>query len=488
MQVTLIGIIMIGLWLAIASRGVSAAAFYTLLLLPFGMAATLSVGGLSLIGVQAGCILTVGYAIAHHIFRGGEISARLSTPGMILVTYCLWGAVTAFIMPRLFYHELNVIPLPLDPGGLRVSELFTNTTLHPLEPRSTNISQPLYLIINTSFFLVLAWVARMRGVMFIHNALRLAAVINLVLGLLDAAGLQAFMEIFRTADYALADSQRISDIRRMIGGFSEPSSLGAFSTALAAYFGSAFLDRRRVLDGLAFLAAVIPAVATLSSGAIASLGVMTIFLVARAIYDFLRRGDATPVVLSAVAGATLTGLLTAGLMITTPLGPFVLELLDALVFSKGESLSGQERGFWAAAGLRAFVETYGLGAGLGSVRANGLFAVVLANVGVIGLALHMAFIWAAFLRVTPRPARPKPADRRARMVLRAGVSGGLIILFSKTLSATTLDPGVLMLAFAASVIEARRRLRSASLAAIAPQHVHHPPWRRPAPAHYRRPA
>lgn len=91
MQVTLIGIIMLGLWVVAASRGVSAAAFFTLLLLPFGMAATLSVGGLSLIGVQAGCILTVGYAIAHHILRGGDISARLSTPGMILVTYCVWG-------------------------------------------------------------------------------------------------------------------------------------------------------------------------------------------------------------------------------------------------------------------------------------------------------------------------------------------------------------------------------------------------------------
>lgn len=391
-------------------------------------------------------------------------------------------------MPRLFYHELNVIPLPLDPGGLRVSELFTNTTLHPLEPRSSNISQPLYLIINTSFFLVLAWVARMRGVMFIHNALRLAAVVNLVLGLLDAAGLDAIMGVFRTADYALADSQRISDIRRMIGGFSEPSALGAFSTALAAYFGSAFLDRRRLFDGLAFVAAIVPAALTFSSGAIASLGVMMIFLVARGIYDFLRRGDATPVVLSAIAGAAISGLLVGALMITTPLGPFVIDLLDELIFSKGDSLSGQERGFWAAAGLRVFVETYGLGAGLGSVRANGLFAVALANVGVIGLALFMAFIWATFLRPTPQPARLKPADRRARMVLRAGIAGALTILFSMSLSATTLDPGVLMLALAAGVIEARRRLRAASFAAASLRRRPQRHWRSAAPAPYRRPA
>ena len=62
-------------------------------------------------------------------------------------------------------------------------------------------------------------------------------------------------------------------------------------------------------------------------------------------------------------------------VLLTPAETFVARMLDTLLFSKSGSMSGLERAAWAKSGLDAFIETYGLGAGAGSLRSNG-FATV----------------------------------------------------------------------------------------------------------------
>jgi hypothetical protein len=60
----------------------------------------------------------------------------------------------------------------------------------------------------------------------------------------------------------------------------------------------------------------------------------------------------------------------------------IVDTFDASITNKLGSASGVERTSWNMVGLRAFFETFGLGAGIGSVRTSSFLVGVLANLGI----------------------------------------------------------------------------------------------------------
>ena len=73
-----------------------------------------------------------------------------------------------------------------------------------------------------------------------------------------------------------------------------------------------------------------------------------------------------------------------------------MTVLNAVIFDKSESESGIERAAMNMAGMRAFLDTYGLGVGLGSTRASSFIVAMLSSLGILGSVIYSAFLLKAF--------------------------------------------------------------------------------------------
>lgn len=454
MQMTLVGIVLLALWLAVALRGASSAAFLTLLAIPLGAAAIVNIpgSGLSILALQGLATLTTLLVLLQLLARGRGAGADLPLAAWLLGLLCLYGAVTAFVIPRIFVNEILVVPYQRAVTGVRISEFFF-TTLVPLVPRPANISQPGYLAASFAFFLVMLWVAQLKGPEFLSKALLTAAGVNAALGMLDILQLDALLAYLRTADYALATNWSILGADRLVGGFPEPSSFGSVSAIFAAYGLSIFLDRRDLWAGLIGITNAVFAVLALSTTGLLGISILGAWILVRLLRDIISgrsgRRAGTILVLSLPIVIAL-----GAVIILTPAGQYLHEMADRLIFSKSDSASGLERRAWAAEGVRVFRETYGFGAGLGSVRSNGLVPVMLANVGWPGLLLFAGFIWLVFLK----PIRLKAATPEAtssRVLFRAALTGAIVALAMMSTTAVIADPGIFFFALAAIALSVR---------------------------------
>jgi hypothetical protein len=71
---------------------------------------------------------------------------------------------------------------------------------------------------------------------------------------------------------------------------------------------------------------------------------------------------------------------------------YVQDLLNNLVLNKLSSDSGIERTAWNRQALTTFFDTFGFGAGIGSLRASSFLIAVLASIGVFGAITYGAFL------------------------------------------------------------------------------------------------
>lgn len=473
MEVTLVGLVVMGFWCICAFRGIASSAQLTLLMIPLGAAAIINVpgSGLSILALQGLAALTTGLGILHLLAKGRGTSTQLPAAVWILGVLCVYGAITAFVLPRIFFHDVLVVPYQRAVYGVRLSEIFY-TTLIPLAPTSSNISQPGYLLASFAFFVVMIWVARFKGPDFISRTILGAAFLNAVLGGMDMLRLDMLLDYIRTADYAIAADWSILGADRLIGGFPEPSAFGSFAAIFAAYGLSIFFDRNDWIAGGIGLANAFLALMALSSTGLFGLGVLGMVLIARMLLDVAsgeggRRASVIIVLSLPVA------VLAIVLIVVTPAGQYLLDMGDRLIFSKAESASGLERGVWASEGFRVFRETYGFGAGLGSVRSNGIVPVILANIGWPGLVLSVIFMWLVFLKPTGIKRHASAEDRQCRILFRAAATGAITTLAMLFTTAVLVDPGILFFAFAAIALCVRPEHRHLPETPKAPSYVPH---------------
>lgn len=462
MQLTLVGIVLIGLWAVAAFRGISAAAFLTLLMVPFGAAAVINIptSGLSILAAQALAALTTGLALLQLIAKGRTSEPVLPAAAWVLGLLCAWGIISAFVLPRLFFHDVLVVPYQRAIDGVRMSEMFF-TTLIPLAPTSSNISQPGYLLASFAFFLVLVFVARLKGAGFLSRALLAAAFLNAALGAMDLLRLDGLLAFIRTANYAIASDWSILGADRLIGGFPEPSAFGSVCAIFAAYGLSIFFDRNDWVAGLIGMANAVFAILALSSTGWFGLSILGAFLILRTILDIITGGGgrrASVIILLALPLAVGVILI----LVFTPTGQYAADMADRMIFSKAESASGLERGLWASEGFRVFRETYGFGAGLGSVRSNGTVPVILSNIGWPGMVLAVLFVWLVFFKPTGLGRHASPALRESRILFRAAFAAAITAIAMMLTTAVLVDPGLLFFAFAAIALCVRPDVQPAS--------------------------
>jgi len=413
-----------------------------------------SVGGMSVIcaHVLIGA-LVVGLALRPRLLSSILHGAARNPAVVLFGLFAFYGVLSAFMMPLLFEGFVEVYSLEREPD-LAIA-------LAPLHPTSGNITQSFYISVNFILFAVATYlVARPGGLHRMTHAINAMTFVHLffaaisVIPYLPPAA--ALLDFVRTANYAINAHHVIAGMPRVIGSYAEPSAFGALSTGLFAWNFLRFLQTFGLWHFTASVLLLACIALSFSTTAYAVLVIMVGLWGLASVYKLVRHGVTADHVRALLFGAVMiTGLLSI-IFFFEPAQAFAATIYERLFGAKMQTVSGIERTAWNMQGLRNFIETNGLGVGLGSARTSSLATVLLGNVGIIGTALYLAFLNHSFLRVWTQNDRGPDAQNlvRAHRVFSAARAAALALLLAHLISGTNVDAGLLFIIFAATATAA----------------------------------
>lgn len=320
----------------------------------------------------------------------------------ILFVFLTYAMFTAYVLPRLFAHMVEVVPINAE-SNWPVS----------LRPIPANYSQSAYLALSAG--IVLAFFLKGTSESFRRHFLyaALAGGLSLIVtGIADFtltnSGHEDLLEPFRNAKYALLTTAEIAGDKRIVGLMPEASAYGSacvISLAMLALLRPCFESRwlRNLIAPLVIGGLVTMAAGSLSSTAYGGLAIFAAIYAA----NWLRRAlspDAparSGLKWEAIIALAALVLLLAVLALASDLMAPVYERLDALIFKKTETSSFEDRARFTRTALDAFFATRGLGVGLGSVMTSNWFVAILSSTGIFGAVLLFGFILRLYILRCP---------------------------------------------------------------------------------------
>ncbi|MGC4089029.1 MAG: hypothetical protein QM756_14230 [Polyangiaceae bacterium] len=448
-----------------------------LLLCLFGAAAAVSLpalGGATLTPAVVFLPFLLWRALSERAERG---PLRRANPASFwLVLLAAWGALSATLLPRLLAGRMQILTVDRSGGA-------TAASLLPLTPVSGNITQTGYALGGALTFVAARRLLQRDGrlLQFRDAALWLCALncAAAVWSLLEFhLGLPSLLSWVRTANYAIFDSYEEAGLMRIQGTFSESSAFAAFTLPLFAFSLRLWLGRvGSRLSGTLALCSLLLLLLSTSTTAYAALGLYLAGWAAALLGRFYLSGGVPRA--GDLLGWSL-GIATA-LGVSSLLWPQlfgrVAEFAQMTVLSKMQSSSGVERNAWNQQAWSNFVDTFGLGVGLGSARASGFALVLLSNVGVVGTLLFLGF-WRSVWR-SAEPGAWREGSPEGCICLAAR-QATLAALTAALVSAAVFDLGIAFYVFAAaaSVGAPTWALRSASESSLSAAR-----WQRAAASH-----
>ena len=405
---------------------------------PFGAAAAFNlpaVGGVTIGQLE---FLVCALVLTVFLMPGGPNrffgTLRPGQPGFWLLLLILYGLVSSFFFPRVFWGQTEIFSLSRAANTKGIISI-------PLQPSSGNISQPALLTLAALCFVALAALFRNRpDEKAVLRALVTVTLVNFLLGWIDVAsatfGVEFLLEPIRTANYDIMTNNYMAGIRRMIGGMPEASSYGAFSLGLFGFWLHYWITGpRRTANTIMFLIATSAVLRSTSSGAyVAVVLLLGVYSIGWAI--LAGRGKVSPraasLIFSGVIGVWVCAItIVAGYQLVEPITAF----FDTTLLDKLDSDSGVERMGWNTQALKNFSDTWFLGAGLGSVRASNWLVSCLGSIGILGTAFYLAFLGSL--------ARA-PADSGNHMrdaLVQSLKIGGLALIIAALMTASTPNLG-----------------------------------------------
>jgi hypothetical protein len=303
-----------------------------------------------------------------------------SAPGAIY--YCflaIYVVIGAFIFPRLFAGTLDVMTLVRGGVGLWMPL--------PLAPSNFNITQACYFVVDFLLFIsVIAWLHDRPS--FNLSTLDAFGFTLILCGLVELPskllGLGDPLAAVRTVNYALLTEVNVGGFVRLVGGFTEASGFGpalviALTFSLFSYL--MYPSRRQLVMSILLLTFAL--LCTSSAGyvsLIALFGLIFVFFMLQIITSRITTGSL------ALAGTGFGFVIVCLIIVISEMQIFdpFLDLLDTMIFNKATSDSAIERSEWNRVTLSGFVNTFGLGTGIGSSRSSGLVHAILGTLGVPG--------------------------------------------------------------------------------------------------------
>jgi len=365
-------------------------------------------------------------------------------PGLWLLCLVLYASVSAVALPRVLHDSTLVFAID------RTDSSTGQAWLQPLAPVSGNLSQSLYLFGEFALYVSMSIFMRKRNASrYFANAILFLATLNIAAAILDlassATGMDLLSEI-KTAQYAIIDGAEVGGMARITGTFSEASAFSSFALPLFAFSANLWLlgYRRRISGVVALLTIAFLAASTSSTAYLGLLVYIGTFLLGRSgsVTSSSRRRKIRIAALCLLLVIFTIGLLIA---IDSPVIQTASNLIDETLLQKLDSDSGVERSAWNMQALTNFLETDGLGVGLGSSRASSFLALALSNVGVVGATLFALFCYRS-LRIPPQKLRLIDD----KVVSYCAGQAMLAVLICAAISGTVFDLGPCFYLFAAA--------------------------------------
>ncbi len=357
-----------------------------------------AVGGLNLSAQSFGALFLVAKILLAKGNPGRAIQAALDPTWLgLLFLFLAYGIFSAYLMPQLFEHVVQVIPISVvGPAPI------------PLKPTAANLTQPAYMTLSVGATLAFALAGADAN--FRRHYLRamlFAGIVLVVTGVADmvtsSLGVGDLLQPFRNVSELPSIDDYILDTKRVVGLMPEASSYGG--TCVDAVVGLALLRPcfPRILRNWVVPATIVGllVIAGLSTSSTAYVGLVVFAMTFAA--NWLRR-SLDPRALNPSGLFTEAFVVTAAaliVLVVVMLEPTILDpvssMIDTMVFHKVDSGSYVERTMWTRTGLDAFFATHGIGVGLGSERTSNWYVAILSNTGIVGATLLACFIVQVFL-------------------------------------------------------------------------------------------
>ncbi len=273
------------------------------------------------------------------------------------------------------------------------------------------------------------------------------------------------LEPFRTATYSFLVDVEAEGAKRVVGLMTEASSFGTVCVGLMASlvflrpFYKQGLEHLLALVAIALLGAM--TILSTSSTGLVGLGVLGFIYGVDLLYRTLdasnKRRDEIKQEFAVIFLVVFVAI--AGTLLKPSLLDPVSTMIDGLVYEKAKSASYAERTMWTRIGWQAFLDTGGMGAGLGSIRVSNWAVSILGSTGLFGAMLMFGFIAQQALTVPRSVSKEQAAFGTAlKLSLLPTLAMYLVV-------ATIPDIGIAvasMLGLIAATHTPRSALRSAS--------------------------
>lgn len=358
--------------------------------------------------------------------RGFLSPIRFATPPFWLLLLTVWAVISAFVFPRLFEGQIMVAGFDRESG--------IDGGLMRIKPVSLNITQALYAFLAfMTFVMMRTLLARPGAVRTIARAMLWVAGLNVIAASTGLAqhhlGLPPILEYLKNANYTMMGGE-VAGLVRVTGTFSETSMFSQYTLAIIAFthvlwFNGMYRGWARFLT----LANLVLLMISTSGTAYVGLAICMAVALGFAFWKLFREGSMGSQALYVQLAAVGFCLAVAVVLFVPHAFEAVQEYFGIVIGKKLTSTSGYVRSSLNGYAWQTFLDTFGMGAGLGCCRASSFALVIISNLGWIGVALFITFVWPLLFGKKPNwvPSETWVIAQAARCAVFAALVCALLV-------------------------------------------------------------
>jgi hypothetical protein len=338
------------------------------------------------------CFLVLRLFRTPEMQRNAIEGLSFGRPGSWFLLTVIYSTVAAYVMPRIFAGQTMIF-------AVRAQTSFSI----PLSPAMSNLTQSVYFIGDlVCFVAIYAFASTPNGHRVAGKAVIACATVNLIFAVLDIltylTGTADLFAPIRNANYSMLNDTEMAGFKRIVGSFTEASSFGALTLGYFGYTGKLWLlGAYPRVSGILALLSLTALVFSTSTTAYVGLCALLAFGYVETLIHALYRPATRATMVFLVGAPFIAALLVISIELSDTYSYYIKSLLDQMVLNKMSTDSGVERSSWNRQAIQNFVDTFGFGAGNGSVRSSSILFGIPASLGVLGTLLFGLFFSGVFL-------------------------------------------------------------------------------------------
>jgi hypothetical protein len=334
------------------------------------------------IGIQPGYLflLLVVFRIVLEMLAHDEFVKRSLLYRMFaLVVFVLSSSLALFTASLIFTGSVDVVT---GKDGLQLSLARPYTQL-----RMENIAQLSYIILNAAgVFCIAHKLGRMQpgtAASTVHRS-----IIAFTLG--------ADIFFHSNVGYIAAFGQSYEYGIRVSGPFAEPSALAYYFAGCVFYLAAMLRRDRDFLSTLALTVAIIALILSTSTSAYIVVAVFLTLTVVQGLRLWRRQYVQRRTKVRDLAFILFIAIVMLGsVALAVERWQVIVDVIDEFVLNKGDTNSFSDRSGVDAMAVDVFIQTWGIGLGLGSHKPNSLAMTLLSNTGIVGTVSFAALMYSA---------------------------------------------------------------------------------------------